>query len=264
MRWVLKPSEAVVPVVACLPHGGAEYPAGLAGALLVSPEALWSDWLTGDLYDFLPALGITTLTTPFSRFVADVNRDPDGEQHGSFWSSVVPASLPDGEPVYRRELTPAEIRHRIRLAHEPFHRALDETVGRLLGEFPRILLLDLHSFGVPLNPDVILGDRRGLTARPEVTRTLAGAFASNGFAVALNERFTGGWTVRRFASCERVDAIQIELNQRRYLKSGHGAPSSNFKATQHSLRSILANVGLDPPARQHWRRRQPAKRGRRQ
>ena len=214
MRWVLEPRAPTVPVVACLPHGGVEYPPELAGELAMSPEDLWSDWQTRELYDFLPELGITTVTTVFSRFVADVNRDPDGEQHGSFWSSVVAARLPGGEPVYRRELTQDEIARRIRLAHRPFHRALDKVIERRLREFSRILLLDFHSFGAPLGSDVILGDRHGRTARPETTALVRDAFTSNGLTVLLNQRFTGGWTIRRFAADDRVDAIAVELNQR--------------------------------------------------
>ena len=110
---MLEPRGDTVPVVACLPHGGLDYPADLAGELAVRPDILWSDWLTRDLYAFLPDLGITTVTTRFSRFVADVNRDPDGEQHGGFWTSVVAARMPNGRAVYRRPLTSAEIGHRI-------------------------------------------------------------------------------------------------------------------------------------------------------
>jgi N-formylglutamate deformylase len=233
--------------VACLPHGGVAYPAELTGGLAMSPDVLWSDWRTQELYDFLPELGITTVTTAFSRFVADVNRDPDGEQHGSFWTSVVPAYLPTGEPVYREPLTAAEIRHRIQLVHEPFHRALDAVVERLLGAFPRLLLLDLHSFGVPLDGDIILGDRRGGTARPEAVRSLSDAFTRNGFTVRINERFTGGWTIRRFAANDQVDAIQVELNQRHYLVidwRGYSAPlpSGAFDPTKHLLRLALGDV----------------------
>jgi N-formylglutamate amidohydrolase len=230
-----------------LPHGGVEYPAELAGELATSPEVLWSDWQTRELYDFLPELGIATITTGFSRFVADVNRDPDGEQHGSFWSSVVAARLPSGEPVYRRELTRDEIVHRVWLAHRPFHQALDETVERRLREFPRILVLDLHSFGVPLGADVILGDRHGRTARPETTALVRDAFTRNGLTVLLNERFPGGWTIRRFTGNDRVDAIAVELNQRRYLDlGGHEypapPPAGVCEAAKRTLRSALGSI----------------------
>jgi N-formylglutamate amidohydrolase len=236
-------------VVACLPHGGLDYPAELAGQLAVSPENLWSDWLTQDLYAFLPELGITTITTPFSRFVVDVNRDPDGEQHGGFWTSVVAARMPKGRAVYRRPLAPEEIRHRIQLAHAPFHQALDGAIERLLTCFPRVLLLDLHSFGVGLDADVILGDRHGATARPAAVRLMADSCGAAGFDVRLNQRFAGGWTVRRFAGHSRVDAIQVELNQRRYLDLDHRnypgpPPVGDFAGTQWLLRSTLRRVAV--------------------
>ena len=245
--WVIEPGRPAVPVVACLPHGGLDYPAGLADALAVSPEILWSDWLTRELYAFLPELGITVITTSFSRFVADVNRDPSGEQHGGFWTSTVAATMPNGRAIYRRPLTPAEIGHRILLAHTPFHRALDSVVQRLLRQFPRVLLLDLHSFGAGLDGDVILGDRRGVTARPAAVRLLTGALTAAGLDVRMNQRFTGGWTVRRFAGHERVDAVQVELNQRRYLdldrRTYPGTPPIGaFDATQRLLRAALADA----------------------
>jgi N-formylglutamate deformylase len=245
--WVLAPSGPPLPVVACLPHGGGDFPADLAGELALSPGGLWSDWLTRELYAFLPGLGITTITTPFSRFVADVNRDPAGERHGGFWTSVVAARTPDGQPVYRRPLSRAEIRHRIRLAHVPYHRGLDAAVARLLRRFPRLLLLDLHSFGLPLAGEVILGDCRGATARPAAVRLLAGALRGSGFRVSLNERFSGGWTVRRFAGCDRVDAVQIELSQRCYLDLDAGSypppprPAA-FRHTQRALRTAVTKA----------------------
>jgi N-formylglutamate deformylase len=246
-QWLLEPAGPPVPVIACLPHGGRHYPAELADDLTLSPDSLWSDWLTRELYAFLPALGVTTITTAFSRFVADVNRDPATGQDGGFYASVVSARMPHGHPVYRRALTPAEISHRIRLAHEPFHQALDEAVARLSRRFPRLLLLDLHSFAGNLDGDVILGDRHGATARPQVTALVSAAFARQGLAVRLNERFIGGWTVQRFAGHERVDAVQVELNQRRYLDLEarafpHPPPVGEFDATQQLLRGALAQV----------------------
>jgi len=242
--WEERPVGREVPVVACIPHGGRNFPADLASDLAVPPDMLWSDWLTRELYEFLPSLGVTTIVTAFSRYVADPNRDPAGDQHGSFWSSVVPAQTPEGGPVYHRPLSAAEISHRIRLAHRPFHRALDAAIGRLLDRFYRVLLLDLHSFGLPLPADIILGDQHGSTASPQAVALLETAFAANGFEVRRNDRFAGGWTVRRFAGEPRVDAVQIELNQRRYLNlDGDPYPAEPppgcFAATSRLLRTTL-------------------------
>ena len=236
-----------MPVVACLPHGGLDYPADLAEELAVNKDVLWSDWLTRELYAFLPELGITSVVTSFSRFVADVNRDPAGEQHGGFWTSVVAATMPRGRQIYRRPLTPGEIGSRIRLAHEPFHLALDSAVAKLLAVFPRVMLLDLHSFGAGLGGDVILGDRNGATARPGAVTRVARALSDAGLDVRMNERFSGGWTVRRFARHAQVDAVQVELNQRRYLDlDGHRYPGvpprREFDETQRLLRRALATI----------------------
>jgi N-formylglutamate amidohydrolase len=246
-QWVIEPVGPAVPVVACLPHGGLDYPAELTTALAVSPDILWSDWLTRELYAFLPELGITTVTTAFSRFVADVNRDPAGDQHGGFWTSAVAARMPNGRAVYARPLTASEIGHRVMIAHAPFHRGIDSVIERLLSRFPRVLLLDLHSFGAGLDGDVILGDRRGVTATPAAIALVTGALAAAGLDVRLNQRFTGGWTVRRFAGHDQVDAVQVELNQRRYLdldrRTYPGTPPVGaFDATQRLLRIALADV----------------------
>jgi N-formylglutamate deformylase len=244
--WLLEPTCPAVPIIACLPHGGRDFPTELASDLAISPDVLWSDWMTRELYSFLPDVGITTITTTLSRFVADVNRDPAAELSGGFWTSVVAARTPGGQPVYRRQLRPAEIRQRIRIAHEPFHRALDAAIQRLLRRFPRLLLLDLHSFGMPLAGDVILGDRNGATARPETVQLLSEALTRNGLSVRLNERFSGGWLVRRFARHDLIDAIQIELNQRCYLNLDGRCdpappPSEAFDTTRQLLRRILAD-----------------------
>ena len=245
---VIRPAGAVVPVVASVPHGGMDYPEDLAADLAVNPEILWADWLTRELYDFLPELGITTVTTSYSRFVADVNRNPDGPQHGPLRLCVVADSFGSSHrSIYRRRLTADDIRHRIRLAHEPFHRALDEVVAERLSQFPRILLLDLHSFGVRMDGDIIVGDHNGGSARPEATRLVTDAYARTGLDVRVNQRYTGGWTVRRFAGDDRVDAIQVELNQRSYLnlddhRSHAPPPKGPYDRIKHSLRAAVREI----------------------
>jgi N-formylglutamate deformylase len=248
MHWTIDPDTPHVPIVACLPHGGLEYPPDLAADLAMSPDELWSDMLTRELYDFLPELGITTITTRYSRFVADVNRDPDGAQHGGFRDSVVAAYLNSGRRLYRKELTQEQIRYRIQLAHEPFHRALDAKIEQLLSHYERILLLDLHSFGINLEGDIIVGDRHGTTADPAITHRVRHAIESaTGLDVRLNQRYIGGWTVKRFAAHDRVDAVAIEVNQRCYLdfsrrKYPAKPPLGDFDKTREHLRRAIEEI----------------------
>ncbi len=248
MISVIQPTGALVPIVASVPHGGMDFPADLAADLKVSPDFLWADWLTRELYDFLPELGITTVTTSYSRFVADVNRNPDGPKHGPLKMCVVADSIGSSHrSIYTHVLTTGNIRHRIELAHTPFHRALDEAVAERLADFPRILLLDLHSFGVRMDGDIIVGDRTGASARPEATRLVTEAYRNTGLDVRVNQRYTGGWTVGRFAANDRVDAIQVELNQRSYLNfDGHRSsappPKGPYDRVKHQLRAAVQEI----------------------
>jgi N-formylglutamate amidohydrolase len=69
--------------------------------------------------------------------------------------------------------------------------------------------------------------------------------------VRRNARFSGGWTVRRFADHAGLDAVQIELNQRRYLILNDdeswlaSPPADNFDVTQQLLRTALETVASE-------------------
>jgi N-formylglutamate amidohydrolase len=193
-------------------------PQQFAGTLTVSPQLLWADWYTDELWRFLPALGVSVVTTPLSRFVADPNRDPESG-YGNFWSSVVPATDPMGAEVHRRPLRPDEVAARVAAAHGPLHALLDDQLRQTFAVHGRAVLVDLHSFGVPLDTDVIIGDVDGTTASPRVVDAAVRAFSAAGFRVEVNLRFRGGWTVRNAGRSELVDAISVEINQRCYLDS---------------------------------------------
>lgn len=215
--YIVPANTLTRPVVAAIPHAGRRVPAEFGATLAVPTEPLSSDWYTDELWNFLPGHGITTVATTLSRFVADPNRDPASGQ-GRFWRAVVPVTdRSSGSPVHARQLTGDEVRARIAAAHTPFHRMLDRELDAALRSHGRAVLLDLHSFGIPLGADVIVGDGNGTTARPETVDAVVDAFARAGFATAVNLRFPGGWTVRRLAPRTDIDAVQIEINQRVYL-----------------------------------------------
>lgn len=209
--------DAPAALVLSVPHGGTLVPAAFAEGLRVPPASLWSDWQTAELYDLTGELAVPTVMARLSRFVADPNRAPVAPLHGGFWSTAVPAQDPTGAQLYDRTLPTWELQDRLDLAHVPYHRALDRAVAAALRRHPRVLLLDLHSFGLPLGMDVVLGDANGSTAGAAASNRVEQALRHEGFTVARNLRFTGGYIVRRWADDERVDAIQMELDQRRYL-----------------------------------------------
>lgn len=241
---------AATGLVLSVPHGGRTVPARFRSGLLRAADDLWADWNTDELYDFSLDLEIPTVIARLSRFVADPNRDPAGERHGSFWSAIVPATDPWDVPLYDRPLDAEELDTRIAAAHQPFHEALDNVLKESLRHHERVLLLDLHSFGLPLGADIVLGDRGGTSATPPVSDRVEEAFRTAGFETKRNTRFAGGWITARHQGNEWVDAVQIELNQRRYLlaadvDNGRTHPKRDeigWQQTRRSLRAALEQL----------------------
>ena len=240
-------------VVLSVPHGGTLLPASCTEGLRIPPEALWSDWHTAELYDLGDELAVPTVLARLSRFIADPNRAPVAPLHGDFWSTVVPDRDPVGTPLYDRVLSPEELQARLDLAHAPYHRALDSAVAAALLHSERVLLLDLHSFGLPLGVDVVLGDGDGTTAAAAVSDRVEQALRRAGFTVARNLRFTGGYIVRRWGAEERVDAVQLELDQRRYLQAADveanrpqpRRDAARWTATRRALTTAIRSLAGD-------------------
>jgi N-formylglutamate amidohydrolase len=242
------------PVILSVPHGGTRFPRVCRAGLRVPPESLWSDWDTAELYRLTDDLAVPLVTTGLSRFVADPNRAPTPPLHGDFWTTVVPARDPTGARLYDHELTDAELQMRLDLAHTPYHEALDSAVKVTLQRHQSALLLDLHSFGMPLEVDAVLGDGNGTTAASAASNRVENALRVAGFTVARNLRFSGGYIVRRWADSERVDAVQIELNQRRYLRDSDVDESiprprrrpDGWTQTRRAITAVIRSLCADP------------------
>jgi N-formylglutamate deformylase len=229
-----------------IPHGATQLPAWCTRDLLVDPATLWSDWYTCELCASLAELGVTVVSAAWSRFVADVNRDPTRPVYAPFWEGIVASTDTQLAPIYRVEPSDAELRERIALAYEPFHAALDAAVASAVDTHGRALLLDLHSFGRDLPTDVILGDAHGTTASAATMARIEDAFVSSGLRVARNLVFSGGWIVRKFAGRPAPDAVQIELNQRCYLDPAEvdafRQPPARDERRFATARALLADV----------------------
>lgn len=232
---VLPPTTAIAPLVASLPHGGETIPPWARARMRKTDADLYADWFTAELYAFLPGLGVPCVVAQESRFVADPNRNPAQRLFAPFPEGLIASTVSgDGEALYDRPLTAHEIEARVNRNHRPFHQALEEAVDTGVAAFGRVLLVDLHSFGRPLNADVVLGDRHGATATPDTTALIHNAFSSAGFTVERNIPFPGGWIVGRYADVPEVEAVQIELNQRTYCDAAEIDRLNGRRPTRNS------------------------------
>ncbi len=234
MRVEVHRGEA--PLIVSFPHTGTDIPkkieARLASSWLARKD---TDWWVHRLYDFAAGLGATTIRTPVSRTVIDVNRDPSGVSlyPGQTTTGLCPLTTFDGEPLYRADRKPdeAEITARRGAYFDPFHAALAAEITRLKAQHGRLVLYEAHSirshaprlFEGEL-PNFNIGVNGGRSCDPALTRAVEAACAAHPrFSRITDGRFKGGWTSRHYGRpAEGVHALQMELACRGYMADPAG------------------------------------------
>ena len=128
-----------MPLLLSVPHCGTKIPDHLAARM--TPAALVladTDWHVDKLYDFAGDLGAHLLMANFSRYVVDLNRDPEGTAlyPGSENTGIVPLDTFDRLPLYRprEEPDPQEVHRRIGLYWKPYHERIQHELERIKEE----------------------------------------------------------------------------------------------------------------------------------
>ena len=218
----LEATGRALPVVASIPHGGTFVPEWLASRFEPQQlEALWnSDWFLGELYDFLPALGVRLLVATHSRYVGDLNRR-EALAFGDFWKAMVPEKTATGRPVYRERPTETELARMRDEHHRPYHERLNAILGELRSRFGHVYLLDLHSFFGIIDDDVCLGNADGATCAEPMMLSFEEGFRQQGFQTVRNRVFAGGYITRHYGAQADVEALQVELRYTCYHDCSH-------------------------------------------
>jgi N-formylglutamate amidohydrolase len=138
------------PLLISVPHAGTMIPAEIKDRM--QPETLFlpdTDWFVDKLYGWAPAVGASIITTPWSRYVIDLNRPPDDEPlYDRPGTSLVPTSTFCGMELYRDGEAPGEIEIRDRLERfwKPYHQRLAEMLESIRANYGYALLLDGHTY----------------------------------------------------------------------------------------------------------------------
>ncbi len=229
---VIQPQTPIFPILISVPHAGTAFPE----ILIPTYEAKYvetpvdTDWFVDRLYSFAPHIGITLMIFNLSRYVIDLNRDPDSlplYQDGRKESQLLPTHTFMGEPIYAQYQHPSESDIELRLSdfYWPYYHEVQNQLNLLKRKFGRALFFDAHSIrrSVPTIrkdpfPDLILGDRDGKSARPEVIELALRKLSEGPFEVSHNDPFKGGHLTRYFGRVhEGVDALQLEMAQDNYM-----------------------------------------------
>ncbi len=256
-------------VVFASPHSGQGYAPEFLKRSQLDRHAIRSseDAFVDVLFAGVTDLGAPLISAVVPRAYVDLNRAPDEldpaliegapkSAHNPRVSSglgVVPRVVANGRSIYAGKIMLEEARGRIERYWRPYHAAL----GHLLAEshvlFGGAILIDCHSMpheaiegavsGRQKRPDVVIGDRFGAAASPEVVDRIEQAFATAGLVVARNTPFAGAYTAQHYGRpSRRQHAIQVELDRTLYMDETTITPNQDFPAFSRLLMGVAAEI----------------------
>ena len=226
-----------------------------------------TDWFLQDLNDFAPQLGITIIHAKYSRWVIDLNRNPDSAplyNDGRLITGLTTTTDFLGNPLYKpcREPDQAETSRRLENYYWPYYRKIEELLAERKKQFGRALLWDAHSIRrmVPTIrkdpfPDMILGDNDQKSAEKELIDIALKTLGTK-YKVSHNDPFKGGHITRYFGRPESgIHAMQLERNKLLYMddteRSFHPERANAMRSVLKEMFSELADAlmvrSLAPP-----------------
>ncbi|PZX16596.1 N-formylglutamate amidohydrolase [Palleronia aestuarii] len=250
------------------PHSGRLYPNELLSRSVLSPLALRSseDAFVDDLFGAAPAEGAPILTARLPRAWLDLNRasdelDPalfDGLGRGphnprvASGLGVVPRVVSGGRAIYRGKLDLVTAQRRIRQVWQPYHATLHRLIEESHDAFGQAVLIDCHSMphealdGVSVGgrrPNVVLGDRYGAAADPDLVDAVERAFEAEGMIVSRNAPFAGAFITQHYGRPARGrHVVQVEIDRSLYMNEATIEPHSGYAQVKATLTRVLAEI----------------------
>lgn len=279
MSSLVRTIPGSAPLVLDSPHSGVNYPEDFRSRLALRVLRRAEDTHVEKLYDFAPALGAAWIEALFPRSYLDANRNTtelDVTLVEGGWDQPVesdPASLAkvrlgkgliwrltdEGEPLYDRKLTAAEVRDRIARCWVPYHRAVAQAIAAAHARHGYSIHLNCHSMPALssaystdypglAHADFVVGDRDGSTAAPALSRRICEVLRGFGYSVEYNHPYKGVELVRRYGDpLAQRHSIQVEINRRLYMNEETLEPHAGFAPLQAHLRRLVQELLATDP-----------------
>ncbi|MDB5986432.1 MAG: N-formylglutamate deformylase [Nevskia sp.] len=241
----------VTPVLIDVPHAGTYIPPALrSGMTAIAQTVPDTDWHVHLLYEFALQLGVGLMVATHSRYVVDLNRDPDDASlyPGADTTELCPTRTFADDDIYLPAQRPdaAQIASRRARYWLPYHAALNAALAQIKARHGYAILLDAHSiraqvprFFAGVLPDLNLGTADGAACDLQLQALAMAVLQSNtGFSSVCNGRFKGGYITRHYGRPrERIHALQLEMAQTCYM-----AESAPYAWEPQRARALLLTL----------------------
>jgi len=251
-------------VVFASPHSGHRYSPGFLSTSVLDEREIRSseDAFVDVLFEAAPRFGAPLLVA-----TVDLNRSSDefdpaliagvakssSNPRISSGLGVIPRVVSNGRAIYGGKIPRAEAERRISDVWVPYHGRLQALLADSFQAFGKSVLLDCHSMPheaiASINhdrsgcPDVVLGDRYGAAAEPEIVDRVEAAFAAAGLSVVRNAPFAGAFTAQHYGRPSRGrHVVQIEIDRSLYMDEKTVRPNGNFDELQALITQVIAEV----------------------
>lgn len=275
---ILRPAELTSPFVFASPHSGRIYPSAFVDASPLDALTLRrsEDSFVDELFAAAPGFGAPLVRAEFPRAYVDVNREPYELDPGMFAEPLpayantrttrvsaglgtIPRIVRDGVEIHAGKISFAEAELRLEACYKPYHAALKTELEQARAAFGCCAVIDCHSMpsiGGPQDqdrgvtrPDIVLGDRFGSAASPELVATAENAFRALGYRVVRNNPYAGGYTTEAYGRpAHGRHALQIEINRALYMDEEKIERGPNFSAIARDVTVVVSRLTALPLA----------------
>lgn len=236
-----------LPVVISIPHSGVYIDQDMNDKIVEHVILPNTDWYLPKLYIFLEELGFTVIVNNINRHLIDVNRNLKIESGRSYRTNAIYPRTTQDYKLYKKKLTEEEKKKRINNYYKPYHQALHQAIKEKQKYFKKVYLIDLHSFGLNHNADIILGNDFDQACSISLISFFKNNFQKYGMDVVENYPFAGGYITKHYGEkIENCDALQIELWYQAYIDKrrfgNEELPNINevlFNETQEKLKNVF-------------------------
>lgn len=195
-----------------------------------------TDWFTDELFG-ANSFG-DTLIFGVSRFVVDVERFPDDKEplfkdgFGICYTKTL-----DGKDIEVQE------KDELLALYNEHHKKLNSLTGFHLAYFPKVVIVDCHSFNedlVQTKPDFCIGYNK----HEPFMDTMKKHIEANGYTCEFNSPYAGAIVPTLFENNPDVYSVMIEVNKKLYMEIVDDKPvkKDNFREVQEFITSLLSIV----------------------
>jgi N-formylglutamate deformylase len=279
MQSLIRYIPGSAPLVLDSPHSGVDYPEDFRPACDLAVLRKAEDTHVEKLYDFAPALGVAWIEALFPRSYLDANRnvteldvslledawpepletDPAVLSKVRLGKGLIWRCTDEGQDIYDRKLTAAEVRGRIERCWRPYHEAVAQAIAAAHARHGYSIHLNCHSmpavaashateFPGLVHADFVIGDRDGTSASPALSRVVCDVLRGFGYSVEYNHPYKGVELVRRYGNpAAQRHSIQVEVNRKLYMDEDTLQTHAGFDTLHAHLRELVqALLATDP------------------